>query len=78
MHVFGTHTQLLGIGDFTEKKRLKTWPSFLFILKGQLISTLAQRETSPFIFFSASVSILDRIAKTWFDTFPQSLNVAET
>ena len=34
MHVFGTHTQLLGIGDFTEKKRLKTWPSFLFILKG--------------------------------------------
>ena len=51
---------------------------FSFYIKRLAPFDLAQRETSPAILFSASVSILDRIAKTWFDTFPQSLNVAET
>ena len=54
IHIFGKRTELLGIIGFT-RTRLKNRPSFLFILKQQLIVILAQRETSPVIYFGASV-----------------------
>ena len=64
--------------EILQKKKAQNLAKFSFYIKRLAHFDLAQRETSPAILFSASVSILDRIAKTWFDTFPQSLNVAET
>ena len=64
--------------EILQKKKAQNLAKFSFYIKRLAPFDLAQRETSPAILFSASVSILDRIAKTWFDTFPQSLNVAET
>ena len=38
-----------GLKNFTEKKRQKNWSSLPFILKGKLVTILAQREASPAI-----------------------------